>query len=308
MKILKLMTLGVIALATMTACSDDDDNGGSGSSKAVLKVNGERLVAVNRYEITYDAQGRVSEINGQYDDERLKINYSKGTIIADGESGSVKFTSEGYLSEASASWDVKDEGYRYKGSGTLKFTYTNGVLTKVVSTSTETETSPDKKTTKWQEQETTTLTWNAGNLMRIKTTGWESENGEKDTWEETYKMEYGEQTNTFRQFSMVIADYGLDFDGTLGVLAAVGLFGKGTTLLPTDLQETDDDGYNWGTSIRFMLNSNFSISQESYSYNTYNYYYSGDNDAKTRAESAAKDDAKKLNLRTMFVKSHRRNK
>lgn len=297
LKFLRLMTFGVIALFTMAACSDDDDNNGGDSSsgsgaaaKGVIDFDGERLYAINDCNVEYDAQGRVARIT--QDDHELEINYARGTITADGETGTIKFNNEGYITEIVSSWDdillgptpedgsISHPGSREQGTSTATYTYANGFLTKISILTNETSTeSGTNKVTKYQISDTHTLYWNLGNLVQITNSGWESEDGgDKETWSETYSINYGTQVNKYRQIPVTIVEEALYFDDPLYMMAAVGLFGKGPMTLPQSMAGNDDYG-TWSMDIFFNVNSKAAISKEIINdYETYTYYYSAPKD------------------------------
>lgn len=309
LKFLKLMTFGVIALFTMAACSDDDDNNGGGSSSgsgAAIDFDGERLYAINDCNVEYDAQGRVARIT--QDDNELEINYAKGTIIIHDETEeatitTIKFNKDGYITEIVASWDeiydtpssnggsISHPEEREKGTSTATYTYSNGFLTKISILTNETCTTTlasvlpngvteviETKVTKYQISDTHTLYWNLGNLVQITNSGWESEDGgDKETWSETYSINYGTQVNKYRQFPVTIVEEALYFDDPLYMMAAVGLFGKGPTTLPRSMAGNDDYG-TWNTNIFFNVNAKEAISKEFNDYETYTYYYSAPKD------------------------------
>lgn len=295
LKFLRLMTFGAIALFTMAACSDDDDNGGDSSSgsgaaaKGVIDFDGERLYAINDCNVEYDAQGRVARIT--QDDNELEINYAKGTITVDDETGTIKFNNDGYITEMFFSWDeiyygsssedgsISHPGSREKGTSTITYTYSNGFLTKISIFTNETETNlGTNKVTKYQISDTRTLYWNLGNLVQITNSGWETaDGGNKETWGETYSINYGTQVNKYRQFPVTIVEEALYFDDPLYMMAAVGLFGKGPTTLPRSMAGNDDYG-TWNTNIIFNVNSKEAISKEFNDDETYTYYYSAPKD------------------------------
>ena len=311
LKFLRLMTFGVIALFTMAACSDDDDNGGDSSSgsgaaaKGVIDFDGERLYAINDCNVEYDAQGRVARIT--QDDNELEINYAKGTIIIHDETeeatiATIKFNNDGYITEIVASWDeiydtpsfdggsISYPEEREKGTSTATYTYSNGFLTKISIFTNETCTTtlvsegPNggrtevTEVTKYQISETHTLYWNLGNLVQITNSGWETaDGGNKETWGETYSINYGTQVNKYRQFPVTIVEEALYFDDPLYMMAAVGLFGKGPTTLPRSMAGNDDYG-TWNTNIIFNVNSKEAISKEFNDDETYTYYYSAPKD------------------------------
>ena len=335
-RILAMCVLCACVCSVLVSCSDDDDNGGGGNvsrnddddnggggnaggddaANAVMTFDGERLSAidydndgdVSNYGISYDAQGRVKAVNGGYDD--LEFDYSKGTATINGVVTNVKFNSNGYITELSGSWDYVEEyygeSYHYKGNGVLKFSYSNNRLSKVTRSAKETYTSSYTNET-WSDEDTYTFTWNADNLVQVKDSYWEEEDGETYSDEYITKIQYGSQENKFSQLSISLMEYAIDFDNdALDILVAVGLFGKGTANLPTKLIDDEDDPY----SLKYTLNSNGAIAKEimgfmGYDEYAYKYYYGNDEDAKTRAKGVTKDEAKKFSLREMFVKQHR---
>lgn len=302
--VLAFIASGALVLPVFTACKSDEPAGGDDANKAVLNFDGDRLTSVDNFSIEYDNQGRVVEIDGRYDD--LEIDYSKGKIEMEDEEGNIKFNKSGYITEISMSWDETEEGYgysyQYKGNGTAKFSYdSNGHLTSMSYNSKETEKDLiNKETSTWETSSTTTLKWSNGNLTSVKMDGWEKEDGDKESYKAEISIQYGSQVNKYQQFPLTIANFAIG-EEPVNILAAVGLFGKGTAEFPTQLIDYED-GDTYTINISFDLNSNGSIRNENGNYGTYSYGYSS---FSTKGLSELND--KKLSLRKLFVnRDHRK--
>lgn len=307
--------LCAVMMPALTSCSDDDDKGGDGTG-GVLEIEGERLSYISgtygTYTLDYDSKGRVSNVSNGYGD--LAINYSKGTITI-AQNGSddtpekykVKFNDRGYITELANSWNetYTEDGdkYQVKGSGTVKFSYNgSGCLTTVSSSMSETERDLGTgESERFSESYTTKLTWTNGNLVKAVCKGSENDGGDKDSYSETFDIDYSTTANVYLQNPVAITEIVND-DTEWDVLAAAGLFGKGPKMLPNCVSETDDDGYSNTSNVSYTLNSVGSISTERIGYTTYNYNYE-DVDSRAADFSKAKPFA---SGRRFFVKGSRR--
>lgn len=290
-KIFGFIAISAMILPAFTSCKSDEPNGGGPSGgtgggdadKAVLNFDGQRLTSVGYYQINYDDQGRVSSISSRYDDD-IEIDYTNGTIDLDEEKGSISFNSNGYVTSLVLSWDETDnyggETYRYQGTGTANFNYSNGYLTSFTTASKETETNVTyNETYNWETSYKTTITWQSNNLVASVNTGWDSEDGDKEYWTENYVITYGDETNKFQQYPYYLA-HSVIAEEPIDVLACVGLFGKGPAQLPEMMSEVyEDDDYTYDIDFEFTLNSNGAISQEKANYNETNYSYSASSKA-----------------------------
>lgn len=315
LRILGAMALCVVMLPSLTSCGDDDDDKGGDGTGGVLEIEGERLSYMSdgytSYNIEYDNKGRITTVATNYGD--LVINYSKGTIALEGSDEDqdrykVKFNDRGYITELVSSWSYVDtsdgDRYQIKGSGTVTFSYNgSGNLSTITSKMSETEKDLDTgESGKFTENYTTKLTWTGGNLVKAVCKGTETEGREKDTYSETFDIEYSTTDNLYRQNPVAISE--IANDGTVwNVLAAAGLFGKGPKMLPRVVSEVDDDDYTYTKNVSYTLNSVGAISTEKVSYDTYTYRY----DDVPRGRSVVTVESKPIDgARSFFVKGSRR--
>ena len=283
----RVLMMGTIVL-TVVSCSDDD-KGGSGNPAP--EYDGTRLTAIDDWDISYDNQGRVVRIDDGYDE--LTIDYSNNRMSIFGESGDVKFNSQGYLSECYTSF--KDEDY--SGWEKDSFSYnSDGNLTKFQSTYHE---QYDGEI--WDETIVMTLTWKNGNVVTITT----SEEYDDETWNETVNISYGNDKNTFNQFPLTLWDYS-GGDSLFGIIGATGLIGKGPAMLPDNL-EIEEDYYSDDLDIYFTLNNNGSIKTESTKYDTYYYYY-GSVSSKAAKAKASRAKLTEKKVKRLFTPRHTRAK
>lgn len=311
-RLLGALALCVVMIPAASSCGGDDDGNEPGNG-GVVDIEGSRLTSINGARITYDADGRLTRVSSPYG---VSIDYSRGTISLedeDDEEGTmdVRFNGRGYLSELSGSWDYTDDDdryeYRYTGSGKVTYSYNgDGNLTKVVSENRETE----KNLTTGEKEEysgkfTMTLTWRDGNLITAVGESEEREDGRTERWTETYTYTYGNQPNKYFQMPISIS-YPLADESAFGVLAAVGMFGKGPVMLPDYMRESEveDDGYtdNHSYNISFSLLSSGAIKTEDFGYHTYNYGYG----SSSRSAGATTGKEIKKSTRDFFIRSHRK--
>lgn len=285
---IKFLSIGsfCFALLNCAACSKEDEpQGGDGGT--VVEINGKRISGIDDYSVEYDNEGRPTSISTRYSD--LIINYKKGTIQridTDGdetETINVKF-SDGYISSFSQSWNYKDSYYQEKGSGKAEFKYSKGYLTQIkIHSEGEEKDFEDGTTEKFKASSEAKMTWKDGNMVSYICNGTETEGKETDKWTVNYSYSYGAQANIFKQMPICISESWAD-ESDFAILAALGLFGKGTSFFPTGMNYTetydgDTDSYDYRVDI--SLNADGSISQESFRHNYINYYY----EDLTRAES-----------------------
>lgn len=299
----KILTAFVVAAAiapVLGSCSKDDAPDRPNSS-VVSDIEGTRVTSVNNVNIQYDDKGRAFRfVNGQYNDDMIEIDYSKnklylGDIYDGAEEIDVKFNDKGFITEMSSSWDEKDDGYQYKGSGKLTFSYDkDNCLTSMKSKTSETEKDLSSKDTyKYEEESTYTFTWRNGNLTKLDFNETEKEDGEKETYRSYTDVDYSNDENTFRQFPLSFLDH-MDADFT--IFFTVGLFGNGPKMLPESMTYTDeDDDYTRTYNISFNLNSNGSFNRENGPFGTVQYGYSDI----TRAAFAG-DKAFRFTTRSLF--------
>lgn len=317
LRFLGSLVIGCALIPSLTACGgdDDDDDGGNGGGGnngggSTTIIQGERLSSVAGFNLSYDNKGRLCKISPSYDyssdNDALIIDYAKGKIYEadsdgdpDGIVYNIKFNGKGYVSELSASYDYIDEDggdeYRIKGSGKITFSYNgDGNLTGCYSSMSETEKDlEDGETSKYSETVDTKLTWANGNLISAKETDIEIEDGEKDTYRTNYNVQYNGEENRYRQFVFGLSYIPFD-DTEWQIMAAAGLFGKGTAEVPVSLSESDDEGEHTNHSFWYTFNENGSIASERANYGNTIYWGYSDNTTKSLVP------AKKLSLSNIF--------
>ncbi len=265
-----LRIVGAIALCltmipTLTSCKDDEP--GNGGNAVIM--DGTRLTSVGDIKISYDSEGRVYRFGD--DTGYVEIDYKNGLIIPSGynEDGvlfKVKFNGKGYISSLTQNWRYDDFDEWSEGIGTASFSYDgDGHLVKVTTTTSE-DYSENGESGKYSEKSTIELTWRNGNLIHVAQNGTESDGYE---WSEDYALGYNMQENKFRQ--MTWSQFSCIFE-KFSYMACVGMFGVGSELLPSRIEETDD-GYSDTTDLRFTLNSNGTIASEKIDGYTYRYGY-----------------------------------
>ncbi|WP_288979911.1 hypothetical protein, partial [uncultured Parvimonas sp.] len=97
----------------------------------------------------------------------------------DDEEAKVSFNSDGYVTGISASWNYNEDGYSYKGSGKISFSYNgNGQLVSYIESSSESG-KEDGESFSSQGSYKATYTWKDGNLIKVVTKEESTEDGEK---------------------------------------------------------------------------------------------------------------------------------
>ena len=293
------LALCLTMIPAMVSCGDDEDEPGGGSSEV---VEGTRLTSVNNVNISYDDKGRVYRFgsSSQYG----YIDYEQGVIsIPENEEGEmkVKFNGKGYISSLNQNWDYTEDGEWEKGSSKASFSYDgDGHLVQVtVSSAGEYDDKEDNESGKFSENFTIDLTWSNGNLTKVVEEGTKVEDGREYKWMDLYDLDYNmDLSNKFRQMTMSQFDCVMD-DDFFSILACAGMFGVGSELLPSKIEENDDDGYSEVSLLSFSLNDNGTIAREKCDDDTYYYGYGN---ADVRSASGAKlFSAKKCGL----FRSHR---
>lgn len=278
---MRILCMGVMCLALMiiaTSCGSDNEPV-AGEGGTIVEIEGTRIYKIGSYSIEYDDDDRPYIISSRY--SSYTIDYKKGIItVSDGddeeeETIDVKFK-DGYISSVSESWNYKDKYYQEKGSGKIEFKYSNGYLTEVkMESSGEEKDLEDDTSDKFKETSETKLTWKNGNMVAAVEKGSETYGKYTDSWTYDYTYSYGDVINEYNQFPICVNDCWAE-DSELGVLAALGLFGKGTSYLPIGMAYTesyDGDSSNYDYRITISLNGNGSISKESYRSTSLTYYY-----------------------------------
>lgn len=218
------------------ACNDDDDS--FTPKKPVTTFAGQLPTKVGQYTLEYDEFGRCT-IAKYGNETEFEIDYAKGTITLyeddEKEEANVKFNKQGYITEISMAWDEKDEYDTSKGSGKITFNYNKeGQLVSASSSGKESGVDEGEKYT-GAYNNTSTFTWENGNLVKSVIKDEEIDNGDKDEFGSTYTIQYGDQENEAGQNTHVQADvYEME---DCDVLVQIGLFGKATAFFPKAYKE-----------------------------------------------------------------------
>lgn len=291
------------------ACNDDDDS--FTPKKPVTTFAGQLPTKVGSYSLEYDEFGRCT-IAKYGDETEFEIDYAKGTITLyeddEKEEAKVKFNKQGYITEISMAWDYKDEYETSKGSGKITFNYNKeGQLISSNTTSKGSGVDEGEKYTSAYNN-TSTFTWENGNLVKSVVKDEEIENGDKDELVSTYTIQYDNQENKAGQNTHVQANvYDME---DCDVLVQIGLFGKATAFLPNFYKEEwyekyDDEEHTseYEYNVRYILNENGTIKTEFIKGSTYHYSYTTFEEPSSKSASV-QENAKKPSLRSLFVKRH----
>lgn len=292
-----ILFLSLTTLSLISSCSKED---GEPSSDSITNFDGERLTGINDANFYYDNRGRLIEVSDPYD--TMTIDYSKGTFTLEDEVYGFKTNSDGYISEITNTYDDIDgwngNYYQYTGKGKYTFTYSNGVITKINVTYSETEKNlTTNEVTKYESEGKYSLSWKSNMLTSINIQGKETEDGETDRWEDNYSISYSQKPNVFRQYPITIVGDALYFDFSIACMASVGLLGKGPSMLP-DYIEGNDDSYYWDTNLNFSLTASGAIKKEITDRDSYTYYYNSINSRSL----TGKDNLKEKSHRRIFGK------
>lgn len=250
----------------------------------------------------YDNWGRCYQIYGDYY-SKYYIDYDKGVITIEDEYEEAKmsFNSRGYITSITASWNSTNEYGTDKGNGKISFSYDgDGHLTSEDSYISGTEIEDGEK---WNYTSTfkSVHTWKNGILVSTVSNYKDNENGDIETGEDRYTVEYGNVKNTTEQMTFAISN-ALDFD-LFEPLAMIGLFGKGTTYLPTAVIESE---VNYPINATYSINSNGTIKSENY-LGTKSYTYvtldAGNDTKKVQIKAPWADGAKKSRIKNLFVRN-----
>ncbi len=270
-KYFQLCTMALAVGCMFTACGDDDDEGGNGDwnsggtsqsavSSAITTENGEKVLLTSvgeRWDKTtfsYDEEGRCTSYD--YYEESVFFSYNPFTIEYSSEyedeeivySGTLN--AQGFISSITEKYNY--HGYE-SGESTMYYSYDkSGHLVKIIGEGTETE---DGETYPWNIDYD--LIWSNGNLVKIFITGSDSE----ESWTATSEIVYGNQVNKYNQYTVALA-YTIDTE-LMEHLCLVGLMGKGSNYLPTQIthKESDDDD-EYKSTYTYELNENGTIAAE----------------------------------------------
>ena len=272
--------LAVLLLVGMAvSCSDDDDEILS-KVPTIETEDGSsfQLTRVGNYWFNYDSEtGQLTSFKG--DDLEYKVNGNLANIVDENKKRTYKIlrNGNGYITGINASWDVSDGEELSKRSVNFSFSYNNsGNLTNISGSASEKETYKGKTST-YNTTYKASLSWSNGNLVRVSVLGTDVEDGDKDSWNEEYEMEYGSTENVTRQGTKSFLQM-LSLDNDLNVLAFLGLFGKAPKMFPTRMTG-DDDGYRFSRHYSYSINSDGTIYSETVDGSRYYYSYCpfGDN-------------------------------
>lgn len=267
MKNLKIMSIMLALTActlTFTACGDDDDYGEASTTAGVIKTdNGSvRVYQVGTCKFYYNDKGQLDYCT--WGGDKIEFSYNPGKITS--EDGDREFdafyTSEGYLAKVSFSEKNGDKG-------TAEASYdSKGHLISITFNATEVENNYGKRVT-YKGTETIKLTWKDDVITKIveeeKWTGGGETEYDQDIYEYFYDQDID---NSYCQYT---ANFIYNFDTEFDMLGFVGLFGNGPKKLPTSMKETDDDGTVSNTrTFSYYFNSNGTLSYADGEYYYYN--------------------------------------
>nr|MBP8907192.1 hypothetical protein [Odoribacter sp.] len=242
-----------------------------------------------------------------------EIDYDKGVVIMDDEEAKVSLNSDGYVTGISASWNYNEDGYSYKGSGKISFSYNgNGQLVSYIESSSESG-KEDGESFSSQGSYKATYTWKDGNLIKVVTKEESTEDGEKYEYGSTCTIEYGEEKNELGQYTLGQAKV-LDMEDA-DVFALVGMLGKASAYFPVSYTEEyyekdSEQNYEneYSENMTYVLNTDKTIKTEYINGSPYSYSYVAiDNDSDNlKVRSLLPSDKKNLNLRSFFIRHHGR--
>ncbi|MCH5178552.1 MAG: DUF4595 domain-containing protein [Prevotellaceae bacterium] len=291
-----LMAMALCASAFMlTACSDDDNNGGGegggggngeNAAPSITDKDGNsvQVTELNGISFNYDADGKLISFGNGYE----TYSFNKGVLtVSDGDGMTMKLTlnGNGVISQIKMTENYDDE----KSDLTINYSYNSSMQLTGASVEGSDSWDYDGEKGSSTTSGSVTNTWTNGNMVKSVWSGGETgeEDGHSFTYKETatYEYTYSSTENESKQFPYsLISIVGSDEDAT-GILGVVGLFGTGTTNLPTKrvctrVEEEDGDKYTYTNSadISFELNENGTIKKETIDYETYYYGYSNETD------------------------------
>ena len=288
-------------------------SGGQQQRVAVASTYAGKLPSrIGDYTVVYDDNNRCTQVkkNSYVYGE---IDYDKGVVIMDDEEAKVSFNSDGYVTGISASWNYNEDGYSYKGSGKISFSYNgNGQLVSYIESSSESG-KEDGESFSSQGSYKATYTWKDGNLIKVVTKEESTEDGEKYEYGSTCTIEYGEEKNELGQYTLGQAKV-LDMEDA-DVFALVGMLGKASAYFPVSYTEEyyekdSEQNYEneYSENMTYVLNTDKTIKTEYINGSPYSYSYVAiDNDSDNlKVRSLLPSDKKNLNLRSFFIRHHGR--
>ena len=176
-----------MVVCLFSACNDDDDD--KIPQGPAITYAGKLPSRIGDYTFVYDDNNRCTQVkkNSYVYGE---IDYDKGVVIMDDEEAKVSFNSDGYVTGISASWNYNEDGYSYKGSGKISFSYNgNGQLVSYIESSSESG-KEDGESFSSQGSYKATYTWKDGNLIKVVTKEESTEDEEKYHENEKKLKEY----------------------------------------------------------------------------------------------------------------------
>ena len=300
----------LMVVCLFSACNDDDDD--KIPQGPAITYAGKLPSRIGDYTFVYDDNNRCTQVkkNSYVYGE---IDYDKGVVIMDDEEANVSFNSDGYVTGISASWNYNEDGYSYKGSGKISFSYNgNGQLVSYIESSSESG-KEDGESFSSQGSYKATYTWKDGNLIKVVTKEESTEDGEKYEYGSTCTIEYGEEKNELGQYTLGQAKV-LDMEDA-DVFALVGMLGKASAYFPVSYTEEyyekdSEQNYEneYSENMTYVLNTDKTIKTEYINGSPYSYSYVAiDNDSDNlKVRSLLPSDKKNLNLRSFFIRHHGR--
>ena len=306
MKNLLWATLAMV-MCLFTACSDDDDE--KMPQGPTITFAGKLPSRVGNYSFVYDENGRCIQVkSGSY--VYGEIDYDKGLLISEDEEANVSFNSKGYITGLSASWNYKEDGDSYKGSGKISFSYNgDGQLVSYSESSNESG-KENGVSFSYKGSFKAIYTWKDGNLVKVVTKEESTEDGEVSEYGSTCTLEYGDQKNELGQYTVGLADV-LDMEDA-DVFAYVGMLGKASAYFPVSYTEEwyeregdEESKGNEQHEMSYSFNSDGTVAVEYIGYNSYSYsYVPYDGDASLGRSSVleGESNANGLSFRSFFTR------
>ncbi len=279
--------LAAMSLSVLFISCSDDDNGGSGtpsSDNAVITTDdGEKLMVKsvldrwgNGVTYTYNEQWLPTSASC-WDDYTYNFTYESSKMLC---TMAVKYLDEGEIDENELTFSFNSAGYVSKmevketydydyesgsGSGSISYSYDNDGHLTAASGTVSGKGTEDGYTYSYTINLSATLTWTDGNFTKFSMTREYKESGYSFKETETGNFEYGSEENVYKQPTMA---YGFSISELWGEefdLMFTGLFGKGTTMLPTSYASTysDEEGsYSNTETFSYTKNDDNTIHTE----------------------------------------------
>lgn len=272
-----------LSMGVMVSCGDDEEiaNSGNGTenNNNTGDNNGDHTGGSNEVTglkaFTFGGEYFTGyNSNGEYD---FNILYNNGNIVgleayglvlrAEGSGfavrnenasiviSGIRTNADGYITTFNEVDESPDESNRI----TYNFTYSGKNLTKI-----DYQIVWEEDGETGIENETFTLTWTNGNLTNVKQVGLDKHsNGEIiEEWTNEYKISYGAEKNTFKQYTFLLADI-MDMEGF--PLPLLGVLGEGPSLLPNTVSTVStyyDGNLSHKCDISYTLNPSGTIASE----------------------------------------------